>query len=187
MAEGTEKVSLVRRRKPATSPEQEEVDAIEHALNVVTDGLRMDKVNRAARPAGMLRPHNITPKFMRRLYSRVLRLCCKVEYNAERKHWVATWGQPIRAVSPKKYQTSSESSLFDGVDTKGKILAAPKEPKGVLDPDLQPRNAKGEYVRFPFFADYLPKDNPIRRDLEAWKKKRIAAGIIDEDGTFRGR
>ncbi|KAF1913106.1 hypothetical protein BDU57DRAFT_521790 [Ampelomyces quisqualis] len=187
LAEGTDRVSIVRRRKPGTWSEQEEFDPIEHAMNVVTDGLKMDKLSRAVRPAGLWRPHNITPKFMRRLYSRVLQLCCKVEYDPERQQWVATWGQAIKTISPKIYQTASEPSLFHGVDNKGKILTAPRKPKGNPDPELQPRNDKGEYVRFPFFTEYLPEDNPLRKELEAWKKKRIAAGIIDEDGTFCGR
>jgi hypothetical protein len=141
----------------------------------------------------MWRPHNITAQYMRRLYSRILQLCCKVEYSDEHKHWVAVWGRPIQSISPKIYNAPTDASLFAGVDVQGRALKAPKAPKTQRTPvaehdsKLQPRNDKGEYVRFPFFTELLPRDNPLRKDLEEWKKKRAAAGIAVEDGSLRGR
>ncbi|KAF2818924.1 hypothetical protein CC86DRAFT_152462 [Ophiobolus disseminans] len=177
-------VDLVKRRAQTTVPEPDPV----HVERTILDAMRMDKLSKADRPAGMWRPHNITPKFMRRMYSRILRLCCKVEYNEERKHWVAIWGEAIQLIDPKIYHAPSDESLFAGVDTKGKSLQRPPpEPKESFDRDLQPRNNKGEYVRFPFYAEHLPESNPLRKDLEVWKRKRLEAGIIDEDGALRKR
>jgi hypothetical protein len=189
MIEGSEKMSLVRHRTPATSSSS--VTAAEHSLQTISGGLALSKRSKADRPNGMWRPHHIKVKFMRRMYSRLLQLCPKVEWNSERNHWTTVWGPPIQKIKPSIYQAETNDILFAGVDLKGKIPPAPKkhkEPKPAPDgTKLQPRNDKGEYVRFPFFTEYLPENNPLRKDLDTWKKKRVAAGIVDEDGTFRGR
>lgn len=186
MIKGLERISLVRRRSAARTSNPEPIVENQDALDVVMDGLRMEKLSKAVKPAGAFRPHDITPRFMRRLYMKVLQLCCKVEYDEQRKHWVPTWGQSNNHTKPNIYNAPSDEALFAGVDAKGHKLRPGKKPKPVADPELQPRNDKGEYVRFPFFTEFLPEDNPMRMELEAWKKKRIAAGIIDEDGTFLG-
>lgn len=177
-------VSLVRRRTTAATPAPEATD-VEHT---VATGLSIHKPSKADRPAGVDRPHNITPKFMQRMYSKLLQLCPKVEYDTEKKYWIATWGETLQTINPKIYQAPTDDMLFAGVDANGKMLTPPPNPKDYEhDPYLQPRNKKGEYVRFPFFTDYLPKDNPLRQELDEWKRKRKAAGTIDEDGTLRGR
>jgi hypothetical protein len=191
MIYGKERISLVKQRKPgtlldSTSTSTSTVD-IENPFHQISEGLMLSKLSKADRPAGMWRPHNIIPRFMQRLYSRILQLCCKVEYNQERKQWHAVWGQPIQAIKSKIYHAPTDASLFAGVDAKGKLLQRPKQRRIETDIDIQPRNAKGEYVRFPFFAEYLPKDNPLRKELDEWKRKRIAAGIANKDGTLRGR
>jgi hypothetical protein len=190
MINGTERISLVRRRTPGIDRKSVPATEAERSLEAVADGLSMDKLSKADRPSGMWRPHNITAKFMRRLYSRLFQLCCKVEYSDDHKHWVAVWGRPIQSISPRIYEASTEASLFAGVDIQGKPLKAPKTPKrsrSEFDTTMQPRNDKGEYVRFPFFTELLPRDNPLRQELDEWKKKRAAAGIVVEDGSFRGR
>ncbi|EAT86870.1 hypothetical protein SNOG_05806 [Parastagonospora nodorum SN15] len=187
MVEGSERVSLVKRRVPVRPlPEATDYD---DSLHAVLQGMSLSKLSKSDRPNGIWRPHNITPKFMRRLYSRILQLCCKVEYSAERKQWVAVWGQPIHAIRPEVYEAATDPSLFSGVDAKGRLPPAPKAHVLKAEPglDIQPRNEKGEYIRFPFFTEQLPEDNPMRMQLEAWKKQRLAAGIIDENGNFRGR
>ncbi|KAH7385585.1 hypothetical protein DE146DRAFT_681116 [Phaeosphaeria sp. MPI-PUGE-AT-0046c] len=187
MMRGSEKIGLVRRRKAVQTSHPESPAESQDPLDVILDGLRLEKVSKAEKPAGAFRPHNITPKFMRRLYSRILQLCCKVEYDEERKHWVPTWGQSIKPIKPSIYNAPSDEALFAGVNSKGQIPRTGKKPKPPTVPDLQPRNDKGEYQRFPFFTEFLPEDNPMRVELETWKKKRFIAGIIDEDGTFLGR
>ncbi|KAF2034186.1 hypothetical protein EK21DRAFT_57063 [Setomelanomma holmii] len=185
MISGQQKIGLVKRRVPTES------EALAEASDVIAEGMRMDRLSKADRPAGMWRPHNIIPRYMRRMYSRILRLCCKVEYDSERKQWTVTWGEAIQPISPRIYQTPSDEALFAGVDAKGKLVKQPsvrKEKQDVHDDhDLQPRDAEGKYVRFPFYTEFLPRSNPLRMQLEIWQRKRRAAGIIDEDSTFRGR
>jgi hypothetical protein len=187
MVEGSERVSLVKRRVPVRPlPEATDYD---DSLHAVLEGMSLSKLSKSDRPNGIWRPHKITPKFMRRLYSRILQLCCKVEYSAERKQWVAVWGQPIHAIRPEVYKAPTDASLFAGVDAKGRLPPVPKAHMPKIEPglEIQPRNEKGEYIRFPFFTEQLPEDNPMRMQLEAWKKQRLAAGIIDENGNFLGR
>jgi hypothetical protein len=188
MITGSEKINFVRPRKAGTCLTPEVATDAEVFLHTVQEGLKMDKLSKAERPAGIDRPHNITVQFMRRLYSRILQLCCKVEYNHERNMWIPTWGQSISHIKPKIYQAPTDAALFAGVDEKGKRLQPLKtNRRAEFDISLQPRNDKGEYVRYPFFTEFLPHDNPMRKDFEAWKKRRIAAGIDNEDGSFRGR
>jgi hypothetical protein len=197
MVNGTEHMSLVRPRKPAIDRTAEARTEAERSQDAVAEGMSMDKLSKADRPAGMWRPHKISVQFMRRMYSRLLQLCCKVEYDHEKKHWVPVWGRPIQAISPKIYNAPTDASLFAGVDVQGKTMKAPKAPKAPKSEfdntrkpkkeKVQPRNEKGEYVRFPFFTELLPQDNPLRKELDDWKKKRAAAGIVVDKGTFRGR
>lgn len=179
-----QKVSLTRRRTSihSDSPPQTFEDT-------VFEGLKLDKLSNAVKPMGLVRPHAITPHFMQRLYSRILQLCCKVTYNHERKQWMVYWGEPIQAISPSIYRTPTDPTLFAGVDAKGHLPPKPKEPRKLDDNmgKIQPRNAQGEYVRFPFFTEYLPRDNPLRKELDAWKQKRTAAGITFDDSAFRER
>jgi hypothetical protein len=176
------KVSLTRRRTSLQSGKpQETFDEI------LTKGLRLDKLSKVDRPG-----RAITPHFMQRLYSRILQLCCKVEYNEQRKQWVAIWGEPIQGISAKIYNAPSDASLFAGVDAAGRTPQALKKAQqdpADQDPSLkiQPRNEKGEYVRFPFFAEYLPADNPLRMQLDEWKEKRAAAGNTHKMDKLRGR
>ena len=157
-------------------------------MHTITEGLDLFTLSRADRPrgGGAMRPHAITPKFMRKMYHRLLQLCCKVEYDEQRAQWIATWGDSVTV--PKPASLPTDASLFAGVDAKGKLPSR----KRIIEPEdhdtaLQPRNLKGEYVRFPFFTEYLTKDHPLRMALDEWKKKRFEAGLIDEDGKLRGR
>jgi hypothetical protein len=183
MVYGEERVSFVKRRTPVAASTAN----VEDPLAEIFQGLRLDKLGKADRPRGIWRPHNITLKFMQRLYSRILQLCCKVEYNEERKHWNVVWGKPIQAIKPNLYQLPTDASMFAGVDAKGKLLQRPKAPKVEPDIFVQPRNSKGEYVRFPFFAEYLPEDNPMRKDLDEFKRKRAAAGDAGVGRSSRER
>ncbi|KAL5115157.1 hypothetical protein ACEQ8H_006993 [Pleosporales sp. CAS-2024a] len=181
MVDGRDKISIVPRRTPATSSASSSGDA--DAVQTILQGLHPPKLSTADRPRGMWRPHNITVHFMRRLYSRVLQLCCKLEYNEERKQWSAVWGSAIQRIRPHIYAAPTDASLFAGVDAAGRILRAPKEPGPKDQAVIQPRNEQGEYLRFPFFTEQLPTSHPLRRELDAWKAKRVTAGMINQDGT----
>jgi hypothetical protein len=183
MVYGEERVSFVKRRAAVASSAAD----VEDPLASIFRGLRPDKLSKADTSGGISRPHTITLKFMQRLYSRILQLCCKVEYNEERKHWTVVWGKPIQAIKPSLYRLPTDASLFAGVDAKGKLLQQPKAAKVEPDVFVQPQNSKGEYTRFPFFAEYLPEEHPMRKDLDAFKRKRAAAGDHRESRSLRGR
>jgi hypothetical protein len=165
MIVGERRIGLVRRRARASDLRSEE-DAF---TSTIEEAIALDRPSKADKPAGDQRPHAITPKFMRRLYTRILMLCCKVGYDDEHKRWKAIWGEPMKSIKPALYRAPTDASLFAGVDATGRIPAAPKKHQWDKSAHVQPRNAEGEYVRFPFFAEYLPED------LDEWKRKREAA------------
>jgi hypothetical protein len=65
MVYGEERVSFVKRRTPVAASTAN----VEDPLAEIFQGLRLDKLGKADRPRGIWRPHNITLKFMQRLYS----------------------------------------------------------------------------------------------------------------------
>ncbi|EOA86281.1 hypothetical protein ACJQWK_11826 [Exserohilum turcicum] len=177
MMVGDQPIDLVKRRT-RTAVLEPAPAAHAHALalaSTVNEAMALDKPSRADRPAGMQRPHAITPKFMRRLYTKLLVLCCKLDYNDQLKQWKVTWGTPNKTIKPSLYHAPVDQDLFAGVDATGRVPKPPK--KHALDKSahVQPRNADGEYMRFPFFAEFLPTTNPLRKELDEWKRKRAAA------------
>ncbi|KAF1939813.1 hypothetical protein EJ02DRAFT_245520 [Clathrospora elynae] len=180
MMVGDKQISLVKRRAPSLelSPRLTTEDQL--FSKAVEEAIALDKPSRADRPAGMQRPHAITPKFMQRLYTRILTLCCKLEYDYEHKRWRAIWGEPIKSIKPSIYNAPTDQSLFAGVDATGRVPKAPKKHDFDKTAHVQPRTAGGEYIRFPFFAERLPEDNPLRKELDDWKRKRAAAAAKAE-------
>jgi hypothetical protein len=178
LSTGKKNIDYAKRRTPAldrTSTPFSEEQTLHTTLHT---SLALDKPSKADRPAGMNRPHAMTPKYMRRLYGRLLNLCCKLDYNVEHNKWCVVWGETSKLISPRIYRSPIDPVLISGVDTRGAVPKEPKEPKDRSAPksqSVQPRNKKGELIRFPFFAEMLPKGHPIRDDLDAWKAKRAAA------------
>ncbi|CAE7026331.1 hypothetical protein PTNB73_01773 [Pyrenophora teres f. teres] len=173
MIVGDQRISLVKRRVRA--PTQESTTEEERFTSTVEAAMALDKPSRADKPAGVQRPHSITPKYMRRIYARLLRLCCKVEYDSEHKQWKPIWGEHRNTIKPKIYQLPTDQALFAGVNTAGKTVKVQKQHAVDASSHVQPRDADGNYVRFPFFVEFLPEDNPLRKDLDEWKRKRHAA------------
>jgi hypothetical protein len=175
MMVGDRKIGLVKRRGRALALSTASVTQDDLFASTVEEAITLDKPSRADKPAGMQRPHAITPKFMQRMYTKLLMLCCKVEWDDEHKRWMAIWGEPMKTIKPSLYHVPTDEMLFAGVDATGRVPKTPK--KHALDKSLhiQPRNSEGEYVRFPFFAEYLPDSNPIRKELDEWKRKRAVA------------
>ena len=89
----------------------------------------------------------------------------------QRPHAITT----MKTIKPSLYNAPTDEMLFAGVDATGKIPRAPKKHALAKSLHVQPRNSEGEYMRFPFFAEQLPEDNPIRKELDEWKRKRAAA------------
>ena len=72
------------------------------------------------------RPHQLTPRFMRRLWNDVFQKCPRLDWDFERKKWAVTWGdvekQAVLAFDPHK---EPPLSVFEGVDDDGHILVNP--------------------------------------------------------------
>jgi hypothetical protein len=172
---GDQPVDLVARRAKGLVLAPDHVTADDLFASTVEQAMALSKPSRADKPAGMQRPHAITPKFMRRMYAKVLTLCCKLNYDEETKRWGVTWGEPSKSINPKLYTAPTDQHLFAGVDTNGHIPKTPK--KHVLDKSthVQPRNADGEYLRFPFYTEFLPPGHTLRKELDEWKRKRAVA------------
>ncbi|TKA82042.1 hypothetical protein B0A49_00180 [Cryomyces minteri] len=77
-------------------------------------------------------PHNLTPRYMRRMWARVFLQCPRMSYDAGWKNWKIEWGsvpgfQPDDSTwdvdeDEKKYLLK----LFEGVDAKGKLMSSDK-------------------------------------------------------------
>jgi len=173
MVVGDQRISLVKRRVCCSAPES--ATEQQRFASTIEAAMALDKPSKADKPAGMQRPHNITPKYMRRVYARLLRLCCKVEYDSEHKQWKAVWGELKNTIKPSLYELPTDAALFAGVNAAGKVVEAPKQHAVDASNHVQPRDAEGNYVRFPFFVEFLPEDNPLRKDLDEWKRKKRAA------------
>lgn len=125
---------LVPRRRPGIDrfppePESEEL-AQKRSRQIINSGLWFEKPSAAVRVPGSVsrdRPHNITPRFMRRIYARVLDRCCKLEWNELRNSWIAIWGNSREARN--KTRPMADLSLFEGVDKHGRLLKEAPKPR----------------------------------------------------------
>ncbi|KAL8922220.1 MAG: hypothetical protein Q9208_005299 [Pyrenodesmia sp. 3 TL-2023] len=65
-------------------------------------------------------PHQLTPRFMRRMWSKVFWKCPRLDWSEEKQKYLVTWG---RMGKPSKLvfdpQKAISSDLFDGVDEHG--------------------------------------------------------------------
>ncbi|KAF1836415.1 hypothetical protein BDW02DRAFT_493580 [Decorospora gaudefroyi] len=180
MMVGEKRISLVKRRERGLDASLEAATEDERFASAVEAAIALDKPSRADKPAGMQRPHAVTPKFMRKLYTSILVLCCKLEYDEQHKAWKAVWGERLKHIKTSLYTVPTDESLFAGVDSKGRLLQTAKEHDVDRSSRVQPRNAEGEYVRFPFFTDYLPADHPLQKELHDWKRKRAAVAQAEK-------
>ncbi|KAF2258186.1 hypothetical protein CC78DRAFT_587404 [Lojkania enalia] len=114
----------IRRRTPAIEPNPEPHQNHDYWSAVVHEGLSTPKPSKADRPTGKERPHNITPRLMRRLYGKILGLSCKLEWHDQKGKWSARWGSD-REASHIVYGGPVNDILFAGVDAKGR---KPKDP-----------------------------------------------------------
>lgn len=172
MIDGTKHVSFKRRRAHDSCTSPASVGEQTSLVDVVANAIALDKPSLADRPAGSYRPHNVDVRFMRRLYSKLLLLCCKLEFDEQRQTWKAIWGNNSKTLNPKSYSMPTDKSLFEGVDAEGRIPKA-KSKVNTTKPHIRARNRQGDLTRFPFFAEFLPMSNPVRQDLEKFKKERM--------------
>lgn len=68
------------------------------------------------------RPHNITPRAMRRLWGQVFAQCPVMRWDSGEGKWQIEWGKASYAVERFKERRIESGSLFSGVDEYGKML-----------------------------------------------------------------
>ena len=68
--------------------------------------------------------HEITPRYMRRMWASVFAQCPLMKWDAEKARWNITWGKVDgeKRLVVSMDQPDLDVSLFEGVDEKGKIL-----------------------------------------------------------------
>ncbi|KAF2730976.1 hypothetical protein EJ04DRAFT_22174 [Polyplosphaeria fusca] len=88
--------------------------------SMINEALALPTPSKAVKPRGIHRPHNLTPKFMQRMYKKIFALCCKTEWNDEFDKWDVSWGD-LRTLRSTQPSTPADPSLFEGVDEKGKL------------------------------------------------------------------
>ncbi|KAF2676897.1 hypothetical protein K458DRAFT_424385 [Lentithecium fluviatile CBS 122367] len=173
MIDGTKWISFVKRRTPALELHPCPTDDDDQFTLFLHKALTLEKPSKADRPAGSDRPHTINTRFMRRLYSKILVYCCKLEWNEERSTWVVVWGRGLSRINNRLYSAPTDDSLFAGVNDEGKLIREPP-------PDRQPsekteKKPKRKHVLIPFYVDYLPKTHPLRVEADVfWKTQRDA-------------
>ncbi|KAF3031389.1 hypothetical protein E8E12_001403 [Didymella heteroderae] len=174
MSKGQQRIGFVRRRKPAVdvtsrpAPDHSSLECMVH------HSLALDKLSKADRPQGVDRPHNLNARFMQRLYTKLLTLTPKLEYDDTRKQWSAVWGKHFKNIKPRNYAAPVDDVLFAGVDAKGIAPKAPKK-RDFVPGAQRPRKDDGKIQQFPFYADWLPETHPVRIELDKWKAERDAA------------
>ena len=72
---------------------------------------------------GISRPHALTPRFMRRLWTTVLAQCPKLEMGVGKNGWRVQWADVEKQrVLGLKAQTRASMAMFRGVDSEGKLV-----------------------------------------------------------------
>ncbi|KAF3006056.1 hypothetical protein E8E13_010907 [Curvularia kusanoi] len=173
MSKGRQHISFVRRRTPAAALSSEDTPEEIGLEQLVQHSLAMDKLSKAERPQGMDRPHRLTVRYMQRLYSRLLTLCCKLDYNEKSKRWDTVWGELDQTAKPASYNVPVDDALFADAPPTGSNRKRGPEATSKLSP--LPRKDDGGVLRFPFYAEWLPETHPMRIELDKFKKQRKAA------------
>lgn len=73
--------------------------------------------------------HELTPKYMQRMYAKIWQLCPKARWDEELRDWVYTWGGTKTAANraePKKV-VQRDLSLFEGIENLGKAPVRAKK------------------------------------------------------------
>ncbi|KAI4137945.1 MAG: hypothetical protein LQ341_004894 [Variospora aurantia] len=84
-------------------------------------------------------PHELTPRLMRGMWSRVFQKCPRLDWSDEKGKWVVTWGRMGKQADLVfDAQKEIPNGMFDGVDEDGKILSkiAVPDPEDSGEPKL---------------------------------------------------
>jgi hypothetical protein len=170
MIDGTQWISFVKRRTPAVRLDPTPVPDEAQFKQLLDEALTLNQPSKADRPAAIDRPRAITTRFMRRLYSKVLIYCCKLEWSEERSKWIVVWGSGLSSINPRIYSAPVADVLFSGVNQQGRLIREPSP--NHLAPE---KKSKRKHVMIPFFVDYLPKSHPLRAEADVFRDKQHEA------------
>ena len=92
-----------------------------YKIRILENGLTFQTPSFADVPRGKDRPHNITKRFMRRLYAKVSAQCCKLTWDPIRKTWQVEWGS-LKKLNPRPFSGPADNFVFEGVNSKGKLI-----------------------------------------------------------------
>ena len=67
--------------------------------------------------------HEITPRYMRRMWARIFLQCPKVHYDTEAEQWTVKWGSLEAAEVVSTVNTGKADPMFSGVNSNGKMIA----------------------------------------------------------------
>ncbi len=122
MVKGEKWISFTKRRTPAVDIHPQPSQAEGQIIRRLQDALALDKPSRAERAAGSNSPKTLTLRSMRRLYAKLLAVCCKLEWNDEFSKWNVIWGSRLNRSDARLYTTPVDDSLFAGVDVRGRLI-----------------------------------------------------------------
>ena len=188
MSKGLQHIEFVKKRTPVAQPPSSPTSPHTSLERMVQHTLAMDKLNKADRPQRLHQQHRLTPRVMQRMYSRLLMLTCKLQYDDTRKRWNVIWGDPPKSARSASYAVPINDALFSGVDSKGLLPPAALKNAAALPVARESSDSATDMSQFPFFAEWLPKSHPLRVELDAAKEKRevarskLAAGGDAPDG-----
>lgn len=118
LANGTISWSPTKRRKAperkTTSPENPGTLHPEFLVTGPKKGFTFEPWTRG-------RPHIITSRFMQRAWNRISVLCPAMTWDSSRENWDIQWGS-TKPRLPLALEQTKGSPLFNGVDSKGKIV-----------------------------------------------------------------
>ncbi|KAL8749622.1 MAG: hypothetical protein Q9199_007571 [Rusavskia elegans] len=112
------KLGTVRSGNPCHSFNRVALRDLPHRLTTSTERI----VEKEKHPEINSRPHQLTPRFMRRLWSNIFQKCPRLDWDNKMKKWDLTWGdvekEAALAIDPHKKLLLG---VFDGVDDEGHI------------------------------------------------------------------
>lgn len=74
------------------------------------------------------RPHNITRRFMRRLWRRIDCLVPRMSWNDAAQKYAFKWA-PVKAMAETSLPMDDDPEIFGNVNPQGQVLASPSKPK----------------------------------------------------------
>jgi hypothetical protein len=166
MAGGTNRISFARPRTPAVKLVSDPMSFEAQFSKRLDEALALNKPSKADQLVDTNRRSAINARQMRRIYSKILVYCSKLDWDEERNKWKVSWGKGLSRINQRIYSMPVDDALFSNVDEEGKLIRE-KRP-GEKPSEKKPRR---KHVLIPFYLDYLPESHPLRVEAEKFRSK----------------